>query len=106
MGVRCRVMKDCWRRSSAERTEFTSIACSISVIAVWLKAASAIIEAKDDVGQMLFAAGTGLADLRERLNQLEDGGRSAVGTTKVCTALLPGSGSMGGSGVKADASTR
>jgi len=32
----------------------------------------AIIEAKDDVGQMLFAAGTGLADLRERLKQLED----------------------------------
>ena len=30
-----------------------------------------IIEAKDDVGQMLFAAGTGLADLRERLKQLE-----------------------------------
>ena len=30
-----------------------------------------IIEAKDDVGQMLFAAGTGLTDLRERLNQLE-----------------------------------
>ena len=33
---------------------------------------SAIIEAKDDVGQMLFAAGTGLADLRERLKQLEE----------------------------------
>lgn len=32
----------------------------------------AIIEAKDDVGQMLFAAGTGLADLRVRLNQLEE----------------------------------
>ncbi len=32
----------------------------------------AIVEAKDDVGQMLFAAGTGLADLRERLKQLED----------------------------------
>ena len=32
----------------------------------------AIIEAKDDVGQMLFAAGTGLADLRERLKQLEE----------------------------------
>ena len=31
----------------------------------------AIIEAKDDVGQMLFAAGTGLADLRKRLKQLE-----------------------------------
>ena len=31
----------------------------------------AIIEAKDDVGQMLFSAGTGLADLRERLKQLE-----------------------------------
>ena len=31
----------------------------------------AIIEAKDDVGQVLFAAGTGLADLRERLKQLE-----------------------------------
>ena len=31
----------------------------------------AIIEAKDDVGQMLFAAGTGLADLRERLKELE-----------------------------------
>ncbi len=31
----------------------------------------AIIEAKDDVGEMLFAAGTGLADLRERLEQLE-----------------------------------
>ena len=31
-----------------------------------------IIEAKDDVGQMLFAAGTGLADLRERLTQLEE----------------------------------
>ena len=33
---------------------------------------SAIIEAKDDVGQMLFAAGTGVADLRERLKQLEE----------------------------------
>ena len=32
----------------------------------------AILEAKDDVGQMLFAAGTGLADLRERLKQLEE----------------------------------
>ena len=32
----------------------------------------AIIGAKDDVGQMLFAAGTGLADLRERLKQLEE----------------------------------
>ena len=32
----------------------------------------AIIEAKDDVGQMLFVAGTGLADLRERLKQLEE----------------------------------
>ena len=32
----------------------------------------AIIDAKDDVGQMLFAAGTGLADLRERLKQLEE----------------------------------
>ena len=32
----------------------------------------AIIGAEDDVGQMLFAAGTGLADLRERLKQLED----------------------------------
>ena len=31
-----------------------------------------IIEAKDDVGQMLFSAGTGLSDLRERLHQLED----------------------------------
>ena len=32
----------------------------------------AIIEAKDDVGQVLFAAGTGLADLRERLKQMEE----------------------------------
>ena len=32
----------------------------------------AIIAAKDDVGQMLFAAGTGLSDLRERLKQLEE----------------------------------
>ena len=32
----------------------------------------AIIGAKDDVGQMLFAAGTGLANLRERLKQLEE----------------------------------
>ena len=32
----------------------------------------AIIEAKDDVGQMLFAAGTGLADLRGRMKQLEE----------------------------------
>ena len=32
----------------------------------------AIIEARDDVGQMLFAAGTGLADLRGQLKQLED----------------------------------
>ncbi len=31
-----------------------------------------IIEAKDDVGQMLFAAGTGLADLRKRHKQLEE----------------------------------
>ena len=30
-----------------------------------------ILEAKDDVGQMLFAAGTGLADVRERLKRLE-----------------------------------
>ena len=30
-----------------------------------------IIEVKDDVGQMLFSAGTGLSDLRERLRQLE-----------------------------------
>ena len=32
----------------------------------------AIIEAKDDVGQMLFAAGTGLSDLRERLKRLKE----------------------------------
>ncbi len=32
----------------------------------------AIIEAKDDVGQMLFAVGTGLADLRKRLMKLEE----------------------------------
>ena len=32
----------------------------------------AIIEVKDDVGQMLFAAGTGLADLQGRLKQLEE----------------------------------
>ena len=32
----------------------------------------AIIQARDDVGQMLFAAGTGLADLRERLKKLEE----------------------------------
>lgn len=32
----------------------------------------AIIEAKDDVGQMLFAAGTGLAGLRERVSTLEE----------------------------------
>ena len=32
----------------------------------------AIIEAKDDVGQMLFSVGTGLADLRERLKRLEE----------------------------------
>ena len=32
----------------------------------------AIIEAEDDVGQMLFAAGTGLADLQGRLKQLEE----------------------------------
>ncbi|MBC6416629.1 MAG: AAA family ATPase, partial [Rhodospirillales bacterium] len=31
-----------------------------------------ILEAKDDVGRMLFAAGTGLADLRQRLKQLEE----------------------------------
>ena len=31
-----------------------------------------ILEAKDDVGEMLFAAGTGLADLRTRLKRLED----------------------------------
>ena len=31
-----------------------------------------IVEAKDDVGQMLFAAGTGLADLRDRLKRLEE----------------------------------
>ena len=31
-----------------------------------------IIEAKDDVGQMLFSAGTGLTYLRERLKQLEE----------------------------------
>ena len=30
-----------------------------------------ILEAKDDVGQMLFAAGTGLANLRSRLKRLE-----------------------------------
>ena len=39
MGIRCRVMNDCWRRSLAEQTEFTLIACSISVMAVWLKGA-------------------------------------------------------------------
>ena len=33
-----------------------------------------IVEAKDDVGQMLFAAGTGLADLRDRLKRLEEEG--------------------------------
>ena len=38
----------------------------------------AIIEARDDVGQMLFAAGTGLADLRERLKQLEDEARATA----------------------------
>ena len=32
----------------------------------------ALIEANDDVGQMLFAAGTGLADLRSRLKQFEE----------------------------------
>lgn len=32
----------------------------------------AILAAEGDVGQMLFAAGTGLADLRERLKQLEE----------------------------------
>ena len=31
-----------------------------------------IVEAKDDVGQMLFSAGTGLADLRNRLKRLEE----------------------------------
>ena len=42
----------------------------------------AIIEAKDDVGQVLFAAGTGLADLRERLEAIGGGGRPAVGAAK------------------------
>ena len=32
----------------------------------------AILDAKDDVGEMLFAAGTGLADLRKRLKQFEE----------------------------------
>lgn len=31
-----------------------------------------IIEAKDDVGQMLFSASTGLSDFRERLNKLDE----------------------------------
>ena len=31
----------------------------------------AILDAKDDVGQLLFAAGTGLANFRDRLQQLE-----------------------------------
>ena len=31
-----------------------------------------IIEAKDDVGQMLFSAGTGLSDVRKRLSRLEE----------------------------------
>ena len=31
----------------------------------------AILDAKDDVGQLLFAAGTGLANFRDRLRQLE-----------------------------------
>ena len=32
----------------------------------------AIIEAEDDVGQMLFSAGTGLSDIRKRLSRLEE----------------------------------
>ena len=32
---------------------------------------TAIIAAKDDIGQMLFAAGTGLSDLRDRMKQLD-----------------------------------
>ena len=32
----------------------------------------AIIEARDDVGQMLFSAGTGLSDIRKRLSRLEE----------------------------------
>ena len=35
------------------------------------KGGKAIIEAKDDIGQMMFSAGTGLTDLRERLSRLE-----------------------------------
>ena len=42
----------------------------------------AIIEAKDDVGQMLFSAGTGLSDLRERLSQLEDEANGLWGPRK------------------------
>ena len=36
------------------------------------KGGKAIIEAKDDIGQMMFSAGTGLTDLRERLSRLEE----------------------------------
>ena len=35
------------------------------------KGGKEILDTKDDVGQMLFAAGTGLADLRKRLKRLE-----------------------------------
>ena len=49
-----------------------------------------ILKAKDDVGQMLFAAGTGLADLRKRLKQLEEEANQLWGTKKVwAAALLP-----------------
>ena len=37
----------------------------------WRQGGKAIIEAKDDIGQMMFSVGTGLSDLRERLSRLE-----------------------------------
>ena len=47
----------------------------------------AIIEAEDDVGQMLFSAGTGLSDLRERLGQLDHEANGLWGPRRSGTRL-------------------
>ena len=47
----------------------------------------AIIEAEDDVGQMLFSAGTGLSSLRERLSQLDHEANGLWGPRRSGTRL-------------------
>lgn len=47
----------------------------------------AIVQAEDDVGQMLFSAGTGLSDLRQRLTQLEEEADALWGRQKAARRL-------------------